>query len=533
MADNNKSFVSAARLVSLLTLLSRVLGLVRDAVMARYFGAVIMHYFGIPFQIPNLARRLFGEGALTAALIPVYTDELKNDPDKAALLARSVFSLLVIVLATLTIIGLAVIFAFRYGPWAAEYNIKTLNMLSLAAIMLPYMILICSVAVVGGLLQVHRHFLAPAAAPAFLNITIITGVLLFSRFFGADRWDQIFAAAWAVLVAGIIQFAIQLPALKKHNISIRPRFVFNEQPLKKIFLIMGPMIVGLAAVQINTVLDNLIAFFLSSTDLSGDTFTLMGRQFHWPVHEGSVNFLYNAQRCYQFPLGVFGIALATAIFPYLSSCVTENDMKGFARQLNHGIRLTIFIGLPSTLGMIIAARLMVKVIFEGGEFTPANSAETASTLVYYALGITAYCMQQLVVRAFYSFKDSTTPVKVAVRMIALNFLLNIVLIWPLATGGLGLSTAISAMGQTAILLYVLLKRYDLDIHGNIISCIAKCLAGSIIMAVAGMTFLRFSTALDKYSQLLLLVLVCSITYYFAASVLKIEELSFLKRSKKS
>ena len=529
MSSNNKSFISAAKLVSVLTLVSRILGLVRDAVMARYFGSAILHYFGIPFQIPNLARRLFGEGALTAALIPVYTDELHKDPEKASLLSRSVFTLLIIFLSGVTVIGLGVLLFFRYGPPSAGYGFKTLNMLSLAAIMLPYMVLICSVAIVGGLLQVHRHFLAPAAAPAFLNITIIVGVLFFSRYFGADRWDQIFAAAWAVLVAGVIQFAIQLPALKKHGISLKPRFVFTDQSLKKVFVIMGPMIVGLAAVQINTVLDNLIAFFLSSTAQNGAGFTLFGHDFLWPVHEGSVNYLYNAQRCYQFPLGVFGIALATAIFPYLTSCVSKNDMEGFSKQLNHGIRLTIFIGFPSTVGMILASRLMVKAIFEGGEFTELDTNQTSWTLVYYAIGITAYCMQQLVVRAFYSFKDSKTPVVIAVRMIVLNFLMNIILIWPLATGGLGLATAFSALVQSLLLLHILIKRYGLDIHTGIMNCVLKCAAGSAIMAIAGWYFLKYSTMFDKYSQLLLLTVVCAVVYYFVSVIIKTEELSFLKK----
>ncbi|MBN2842481.1 MAG: murein biosynthesis integral membrane protein MurJ, partial [Sedimentisphaerales bacterium] len=458
MSKQNHSFVSAAKVVALLTLLSRVLGLVRDALMARYFGAVIMHYFGIPFQVPNLVRRLFGEGALTAALIPVYTDELKNDPQQAQLLARSVLTLLITGLTCLTLVGIIVLLAFRYSDAAANYDPKTIHMLSLGAIMLPYMIFICYAAVVGGLLQVHRHFIAPALVPAFLNTTIIIGVYGFARFFGADPWQQIYAAAWSVFAAGLIQIAVQIPAMRKFGISPRLRFTFNEAPIRRVFTIMAPMMIGLAAVQINTVSDNLIAFYFSSSQESGPYMEFFGRQVLCPVNEGSVNYLYNAQRCYQFPLGVFGVALATAIFPFLSSCVSENDMKGFARQLNHGIRLTIFIGLPSTLGLMLISGPMVRAIFEGGEFTAADSAQTASTVIYYAAGVIAYCMQQLVVRAFYSFKDSKTPVNIAVKMIFLNFFMNLILIWPLATGGLGLSTAICASIQAGWLLYILIKR---------------------------------------------------------------------------
>ena len=532
-----KSFVSAAKLISLLTLLSRILGLVRDAVMSRYFGAAILDYFYIPFLIPNLSRRLFGEGALTAALIPVYTEQLKEDPEKARLLARSVFTLLVIFLSFLTIVGIGIIFALIYGG-QGYFTGKTLLMLSLAAIMLPYMIFICSVAMVGGMLQVHRHFLAPAAAPVFLNIVIIAGILFFSgkiEFSGRFddiRWDQIYVAAWAVFFAGIIQFFIQIPALWKYNISLYPRFIFNEESLRKIFRIMLPMVIGLAAVQINTLMDTVIAYILRATPESGNSFTLFGYTVAYPVIEGSVSYLYYAQRCYQFPLGVFGIALATAIFPFLSSCVVNKDMKGFGRQLNHGIRLVLFIGIPATVGMIIVSTPMVRAIFEGDQFTETDTANTAATLVYYAFGITAYCMQQLIVRAYYSFKDSMTPMKIAVKMIALNFILNIILIWPLATGGLGLATTISAILQSVILLRIIVKRYDLQIGGDFVVCITKSIIATGFMAVAGILLLNITDSLDKYSQISILTFGCAAVYLIVAKLLKADELSLMTSSDK-
>ncbi|MCG8333568.1 MAG: murein biosynthesis integral membrane protein MurJ, partial [Proteobacteria bacterium] len=396
---------------------------------------------------------------------------------------------------------------------------------------------ICSVAMVGGMLQVHRHFLAPASAPVFLNIVIIAGVIFFSGKFQSSgrfddvRWDQIYSAAWAVLIAGVIQFAIQLPALRKYNISLTPRFAFNEEPLKKIFKIMLPMIIGLAAVQINTLMDTVIAYVLRATPETGETLTLFGRTIYYPVIEGSVTYLFYAQRCYQFPLGVFGIALATAIFPFLSSCVVNNDMKGFGRQLNHGIRLVLFIGIPASVGLIIVATPMVRAIFEGDQFTVKDTSNTAITLVYYSLGVTAYCLQQLIVRAYYSFKDSVTPMKIAIRMIALNFLLNVILIWPLATGGLGLATTISATLQAVILLRIIVKRYKLEISGRIIPCILKSIISSGIMALVGIVLLKFTQPLDKYSQILILTFGCIAVYYFVTKLLKAEELSMLSSKK--
>ncbi|MBI9017023.1 MAG: murein biosynthesis integral membrane protein MurJ [Phycisphaerae bacterium] len=510
-------------MISILTLASRILGLLRDAICSRVFGPVVLHYFYVPFQIPNLARRIFGEGALTAALIPVYTEQLHKDSKAAKDLSRCVITLLVITLAALTLLGYGVLgLLWQFSNHTANNAL----MINLCFIMLPYVILICSVAALGGLLNVHRHFFAPAAAPIVLNICIISAALFFRKYFGDDKYQQVFALAWAVILAGFLQLLIQLPALKAHNISIKPKLDLNQPGLKTIFKLMAPMIIGLAAVQLNTLFDNLIALWLSATE-TNQTFTLLGYTIKYPVHEGSVAFLYNAQRCYQFPLGVFGIAIATAVFPILSKHATTKDYKSFADTLSDGIGLVFFIGLPATAGMIIVRNQMVKLIFEGNEFLPIHTAATADTLLFYAMGIAIFCLQQLIVRAFYSFQDSVTPAKIAVRMVVLNFFMNLILIWPLGTGGLALSTSICAAIQVVVLTRILLKRYDLHISTTLKLSLTKTIIATIAMTIICIIVLKILPTDSSLVQLLAAVTVCLTSFITAAKILKMPELKIL------
>ncbi len=485
-----------------------------------------MHYFVIAWQIPNLFRRLFGEGALSSALIPVYTETLEDNPKSAQALANSIFTLLVIITALIILLGEGLVFLllrFTNHEW------QTGILLTLAATMLPYVLLICLVAAMGGVLQVHRRFAAPAAAPVLLNVCWITGVICFRKSFGNNEWQQIYVIAVTVLIAGCLQLLLQFPSLRHAGIRLRPRFHFKDESIRKIILLMAPMIVGLAAVQINTFLDNLITFFLSATPQRGDSFSLLGHTIHYPVQEGSAAHLYYAQRLYQLPLGVFGIALASAAFPFLTTAAVRNDLKEFSHILNQGIRTVIFIALPSTIGLILVATPLIELIFRG-KFTAWDTQQTAWTLLFYALGITAYFVQQLVVRAFYAFKDSKTPVKIAVRVIGLNLLLNLILIWVLGTGGLALATALCAAVQTGILLVFLVRRYHLNITDRLRSSVGKTFLATGAMTICGFSLRYVLSQSPAWLQVLIVVPACAVIFVLASRVLKHPELyEFLRR----
>ncbi|MBN1763664.1 MAG: murein biosynthesis integral membrane protein MurJ [Sedimentisphaerales bacterium] len=519
----NGHFIGSARLISILTLLSRILGLVRDAVCLGFFGARVWHFFLLPFMIPNLFRRLFGEGALSSALIPVYTEQLQKDPQGARLLARSLVTLLIIILSFLTLVGEGILYIYwQFGVG----SVKTHLVLSLAAIMLPYMILICTVATLGGILNAHRHFFAPAAAPILLNVCIIGAVVWFRGYFGDDPWEQIFSVAVAILVAGILQLVLQYPFLRREGVSLRPRFVFFDDSLKKVIRLTVPMLVGLSVVQINTLMDYVIASALAG-EAAGETFTVWGYTFTYPVVEGANSYLYCANRLYQVPLGIFGIALGTAIFPFLSWHAGRKDYSAFGRTLGQGLRIVIFIALPATVGMIVIRHPLVAAVYERRNFTPGDTLATAWTLLFYSLGIGAYCLQQIVIRAYYSFQDSLTPVKIAVRMVVLNFVLNVILIWPLATGGLALSTALCATIQVIVLLVMLVRRYDIKVTTDLLPSAMKTAAATLVMAVAALGVLYLLRAETSAIQLLVTVSLCGAVFTVASRLLKNEELTAL------
>ena len=487
-----------------------------------------MHYFVIAWQIPNLFRRLFGEGALSSALIPVYTEKLEENPRAAQALANSVITLLVIITTLIVLLGEGLIFLLLHF---SNHEWKTGILLTLAAIMLPYVLLICLVAAMGGVLQVHRRFAAPAAAPVLLNVCWITAVICFRKTFGDNEWQQIYVIAVMVLIAGCLQLLLQLPSLRQAGIRLRPRFHFKDDSIRKVALLMTPMIVGLAAVQLNTFIDNLITFFLSATPQRGDTFSLLGYTIAYPVREGSAAHLYYAQRLYQFPLGVFGIALASAAFPFLTTAAVRNELHEFSKILNQGIRLVLFIALPVTVGLILIRTPLIELIFQRGKFTPADTRNTAWTLLFYALGITAYFLQQLVVRAFYSFKDAKTPVKIAVRAIGLNLLLNLTLIWSLGTGGLALSTALCAAIQAGILIFILARRHHLNITDNLKSSLIKTILATGAMTIGGFTIMHFLTKSTPWTQVLIVVPACAGIFALSSRLLKNPELHELLHRK--
>jgi putative peptidoglycan lipid II flippase len=486
-----------------------------------------MHYFFIAWKIPNLFRRLFGEGALSSALIPVYTEILEDNRKAAQALANSILTMLVITIALIILLGEGLLYVFWH---VSSHQWKTYIVITLAALMFPYVLLICLVAVIGGLLHVHRRFAAPAAAPILLNVCWITAVIFLRKAFGDSEWRQIYVIAIAVLIAGCLQLLIQIPSLRRAGIRLRPRFCITDKSVRKVLVLMAPMMIGLAAVQINTFVDDMIAFFLSASTERGDTFSLLGYTLSYPLREGSAAHLNYAQRLYQLPLGVFGVAMAAAAFPFLSTAVVRKDLTEYSQILGQGIRLVVFIALPATAGLILVRTPLIKFIFERGKFTTWDTQQTTWTLMFYSLGMVGYFLHQLVVRAFYSFQDSKTPVKIAVRIIGLHFLLNLILIWFLGTGGLALSTALSAAIQSGILIVILIRRYHLNIADNLSSSLVKTILATGFMTVGGFTIMHFLAAAPAWRQVLIVVPACTVIFTLSSRLLKSPELyEFLRR----
>lgn len=526
--------IKGFRQIASLTALSRVFGLIRDVCYFYFFGAgTLLDAWFIAFKIPNLSRRLFGEGAASASLIPVYSEQLHKDRQKAAQLVNTVVTVLSVLLAALILLGWLGIAAY-YKLFAA--NSETRLILSLTSIMLPYMLLICIVAILAGVLNVHRHFACPAAAPIVLNILIIGTVVVTGSILKIQAREQLFAVAVAVLIAGLVQLAIQIPPLRANAVSIKPAWEIHSDAFKKIIMMMGPMILGLTATQMNTLFDDIIAWCFSASAQKGDVFLLMGRQITYPLRRGCVSHLNAAQRLYQMPLGVFGISLATAIFPVMSAKAAEKDIGALRKTISDAVKGAIFIGMPATVGIILVARPLVAAAFEHGRFTQADTQAAATTLLFYALGLNGFFIQQIVTRAFYAMHDPKMPMLSALIAVCANIVFNLTLIWVWGTGGLACSTALCSYLQVVILVAALRGRLGAAILHGAVRETAKTVAATILMAVVGGGIIHLCRTLPAsfWFDILRLVMVvpaAAAAYLAAAKLLHIEMLSLLTSGK--
>ncbi len=474
----DRSFESHARTVSLLTLASRVTGLARDATMTRIFGAgPLMDAFNFGFQVPNLFRRLFGEGALTASFLPVYARLDRDDPARARAFAGALLGGVTLLLAAITLVGEA---ALALVPAdGADGGIG----LRLLMLMLPYMPLVCLTALLGAVLQVHHRFGPTAASPILLNLAIVLTALLgagpvSARLLGApvDATRHVQIVAASVVVAGLGQVLWSWLALRRSGVRLALRAPNLREPIRETLVKALPMLVGLGVFQLNTAVDSLIA---SWQTIVGPT--ILG--VPWPLEPGSLTFLSCAQRLYEFPLGVFGVAVATAIFPAMAR--QSHDQAAFVSTLRRGLRLTVFIGLPASAGLIALREPLAATLFQGGRFSPEDSSMVAWVLLGYAPAIWAYSMQQVATRAFYALGDARTPMRVALWMVLLNLALNLVLIWtPLGVAGLAWSTAIAAAVQIVLVMRLLSRRIGPVVDHSVRSSWVRSLACAVATGAA-------------------------------------------------
>jgi len=463
-------FERNTRTFALLTTLSRVTGLGRDAAMSRVFGAgLVMDAFFFAFMIPNLFRRLFGEGAVAAAFLRVYAQLDKTDPANASRLATLTVGLLIAALGSVTLAGELVLTLL---PTADGGSL----VVRLTMIMLPYMPMICLVGVLAAMLQVHDRFGPGAAVPIVLNLCLIGSAAGLAPLFGADdRSRHVTAVAFSVIVAGVVQLVWMAWVLRGAG-----RFALNTKtawdPMRAVLRQAGPMILGLGVLQLNVFFDGVIASYPTTVGP-----TIFG--YDYPLGEGALAVVSFAQRLYQFPLGVFGIAVATAIFPALARLA--DDGQAFADMLRRGLRLVLFIGLPASAGLALVGPLLVRVILEGGQFGAADADRVAFVLYGYAAGVWAYSLIHVFTRAFYAMGDAKTPVKVAVVMVAVNLVLNCTLIWTrLGAAGLAWSTALCAVAQSVVLLVLIRRRVPDILAATVVASGARTAALTVAMAAA-------------------------------------------------
>lgn len=435
--SEKKNIARAASIMGVATILSRIMGMVRDMVVSRLFGAgFTTDAFFAAFQIPNMLRRFFAEGALTSAFVPTFSEwYTQKSEEEARELANVCFSLLTAVMGLVTLLGIIFspfIVSLMFPGFQSEPNKLQLTIL-LNRLMFPYIFFISLVALCMGILNTVRHFFTPAISTVFLNLSMIGSALLLRKFFEVP----ITALAVGVLIGGVLQLLLQLPVLYRKGFPLRPRFMPRHPAVKRIALLMVPAVFGVGVYYLNITVGAILASLLP---------------------QGSVSYLYYAQRLFEFPQGIFTVSIAQAVLPSMSRQAAAGELDGLKESLSFGLRLTLFITIPAMAGLLICSTPIFTLLFMGGAFDYAKAVKSAEALYYYSWGLTFVALVRVLVPAFYALKDTRTPVIIAFAAFLLNAGFSLILMGPLLHGGLALATTLSAFFNMLLLLYYLRKK---------------------------------------------------------------------------
>lgn len=435
----NARVIRSAGVVSGLTTISRFLGFARDILLAGAFGTSgAMSAFVVAYRIPNLFRALFGEGALSAAFIPVFVESRRNEGDQAAWrLGRSVFTLIEVTLFVLVAIGIGL------ATWVLARDGLTPNARltwSLLRIMLPYLLFICMAAVSMGALNAFGHFAVPAATPWILNIVQIVVILWVCPLFGSTPEERIFGVAWGILLAGVLQWLAQVPPLLRRGADLRPGINRRDPRLARVLILMGPAALGRAVSQFNVFFATLLAASIGK----------------WAAAA-----LYFSERLIYLPQGIFATALGTVLLPLFSSHGARHDMEGLRRSVNDAVRWILFVMLPAATGLFVLAGPILSMAFERGQFDAQSVLLTARSLRVYCAGLIFFGLGKVIIPAFYGMQDTRTPVRVGILTVAANLAMSLTFrfLWPLEYKHAGLAfSVVAAEALNCLVLARLLER---------------------------------------------------------------------------
>ncbi|MBP1589677.1 MAG: murein biosynthesis integral membrane protein MurJ [Kiritimatiellae bacterium] len=512
----NRNVIRFAFTVGGFTMLSRILGMVRDVLTSSLFGTTLaFSAFTVAWRIPNLFRALFGEGALSAAFIPVFQETRQCQGEAAAWgLARRIMSLAGVVL--LTIVGLGIIGLTIALHWPGDaIGDRTRTILPLVRIMLPYVFFICMGALAMGVLNTYRLFSISAFTPALLNITWILSVLFVIPVFRPPL--RITVLAWTVFVAGAVQLLYLLPPLWR--VGWRPRFErdWSNPLVRRVFLLMGPSALGLAVNQVDVLLSSWLA--MAAAPWAPST-------------------LYYAERLIYLPQGILATSLGVVLLPILSEYAAANRRTDMLDTVQHGLRTLLFVMTPAAIGLLVLAAPVVALLFQHGKFDALSTFHTARALRFYAPGLMVFCLAKVFVPAFYALQDTKTPVKVGLCTVAICFTCNVLSVLLLPEewrhAGLAASTVIAECFNGLTLATLLCRRLGRLPFRAILGTLARALACAALMALAAYyvngflsTFIAgYYPRLASFSVLPAIVL-AALVYLFAARLLRAPELGFV------
>lgn len=505
------NLLRSAGVVSFFTLLSRILGFARDIVIARGFGAGMgADAFIVALKLPNFLRRLFAEGAFSTAFVPVFSDYLAQGDEKETHNAvRAVFTMLLVVLTLLVLISLVTMpwLIYLLAPGFNDNPEKLQLTIDLTRITFPYILFIALVALAGGILNSHNRFGIPAATPMLLNICMIACALYLSPYLQ----EPTTGLAIGVFLGGVTQLALQWPYLKKIGMGFSWYWNPKHPAIKRTLQLMGPSVLGVSVAQINLLFDLFIASWLP---------------------EGSISYLYYADRLVEFPLGLVGIAMATAILPALSARAAAGDIDGLHEQLDVGLRFTLLLNIPATAALILMREPLVALLFERGAFTAETTRLAAQALLAYGIGLTFYSLIKVTAPAFYALKDTRTPVRIAILAMISNSVLNIILMFPLAHAGLALATSLSALLNASLLLIELHKKTGFTARPGFWVLFLKIVLATLVMTALiflALPYLENRTFSLTFRALTLTgtIILASMLYFATAWLLKIQEVRLI------
>jgi putative peptidoglycan lipid II flippase len=431
------NLLRALATVSSMTLLSRILGFVRDFFIARAFGAgAATDAFFVAFRLPNLLRRMFAEGAFSQAFVPILGEyRNRRGPGATHALIDRVATLLALAVTGVTLLGIlgAPWLIYLSAPGFAADADKFDLTVTLTRITFPYILFMSLVAMAGGVLNTFSRFAIPAFTPVLLNLSFIGMSLFAAPFFD----PPVLALAWAVFIGGLLQLALQIPALVRIGMLPRIKLDLQDPGVRRIFKLMLPAILGVSVSQISLLINTIFASFLES---------------------GSVSWLYYADRLMEFPAGLLGVALGTILLPSLSRSHADGNAREFSDLLDWGLRLTLMLTLPAALALALLATPLVATLFHHGQFTAHDVAQTRAALIAYSIGLTGLILVKVLAPGFYSRQDIRTPVKIALGVLLLTQLMNLAFIKPLAHAGLALSIGLASLVNAALLYQGLRRR---------------------------------------------------------------------------
>jgi putative peptidoglycan lipid II flippase len=440
-----RSLLKSTFVVSLMTITSRVTGFLRDLSFAHVFGAAAgLDAFLVAFRIPNFLRRLFAEGAFSQAFVPVLSEYRQNQDElairiflsrMAGAMVGSLF--LVTVLAVLVTPWLIWLFAPGFVKDPTRYDL-TVTMLRIT---FPYIFFISLTAYVSGILNSYSKFSIPAFTPNLLNFALIAASIFFAPYFA----KPVVALAWGVFFGGVAQLLFQLPFLWRLNLLTMPTFLWRDSGVKKVLRLMLPAVFGVSVAQIGLLVDTFFASFLK---------------------QGSVSWFYFSDRITSFPLGVFGVAIATVILPHLSRKYVANSVGEFSKTLDWALRMILIVALPAAVGIFVLAKPILATLLQYGEFKSFDVEMAARSLIAFTVGVPAFMLVKVLASGFYSRQNIKTPVKVAVLAVLSNIVLDAILIFPLAHAGLALATSLTSSLNAFLLIWILVgKKFFLPSPG--------------------------------------------------------------------